>query len=136
MGAVLGEEIEGWTRIPVASGSALLDRLATVGSELSPDLRDAIIEALDERAAALRFSDPTPFRSDHLRTLALGIVAFTELSTHNVVVGVLTAGLSYISLQIMFGIGNGLRKASDYGVTQIGKTLVDRMMQRLRGRSS
>jgi hypothetical protein len=134
--AALDEEFEGWVRVPMASSSALLDRLATTGSDLNPSLRAAIIEALDERAAVLQFSLPTPFRIPDLQRLRTGILGFSKVSPARFFVGVLVAGTCIIALQVAWGIGSGLRTTADYAVTQIGEAVVDRIAQRLRAGDS
>jgi hypothetical protein len=86
MTAALAEELDGWLRVPTTSRSALLDLLATVGTELNPTLRAAIIAALDQRAAALQFSEPRSFRASDLLTLATAVTAFSAVGSDVLVV--------------------------------------------------
>ena len=134
MAATLSEEFEGWVRVRVPSGTALLNRLAGRGRPRRA-LRAAIIEALDDRAAALQFSDPRSFRASELLKLATGIAAFTALPGPDVLVGVVVAGSSLIILQTAWGIGTGLGTTAHYAVTQIGKAMVDRVAQKIRAGS-
>jgi hypothetical protein len=134
--ATLADEFAGWVRLPVASGSALLDRLATVGTELNQSLRAAIIEALDEWAAALQFSDPRSFRLVDLEKLATGLVAFAKLPRRDLVVGVVRVAGCVIFLCVVLGVGSGLQDSTHHAVTEIANAMVDRIAQRLRAGDS
>jgi hypothetical protein len=119
---------EGWTRETMGSGDALLDRLA--GEDAS--LRSAIVQALDDRAAMLRFSDPAPFRSGDLKRIKDGIVAFSRLKPRTAFVGVITLGACLIAVQVSWGVGAGLSATAEYAVTEVGKALVDAITARIR----
>lgn len=130
--ATLAEEFEGWVREPLKSGIELINRLATIGSDLNPSLRVAIIEALDERAAALQFSDPSPFRLVDLEKLATGLVAFSKLPRRDLIVGVMRVAGCLILLSVVVGVGTGLLTTTQYAVTEIGNAMVDRVALKLR----
>jgi hypothetical protein len=134
--AALAEEFEGWAREPMPSGTALLDRLVTVGSDVSQPLRAAIIEALDERAAVLQFSDPRSFRLVDLEKLATGLVAFAKLPRRDLVVGVVRVAGCPIFLSVVLGLGTGLQVSTHHAVTEISNVMVDRVAQRLRAEDS
>jgi hypothetical protein len=129
LAAVVAEELEGWERISISSGDALLDLLATTSDGIDQALREAIVTALDDGAAALRFSSPTPFRTFDLKSLASGVAAFAELarSPRKVIVGVAVAASCIIVLQVAWGVGSGLKAVSNYAVTQWGKAVVDKV---------
>jgi hypothetical protein len=125
---LLGADLEGWTREMLGSGDALLDRLA--GGDGS--LRAAIVQALDDRAAVLRFSDPTPFHAVELKRIKDGIVAFSRLKPRTAVVGVITLGACLIAVQVSWGLGRGLSATAEYAVVEVGKALVDGITARIR----
>jgi hypothetical protein len=120
--------LEGWTRGMLGSGDALLDRLA--GEDAS--LRAAIVAALDNRAAVLQFSDPTPFRAVDLKRIKDGIVAFSRLKPRTAVVGVITLSACLIAVQVSWGVGRGLSATAEYAVIEVGKALVDGITARIR----
>ena len=101
----------------------LLDLLATISGELNPVLRQAMINALDQRAAALHFSDPRSFRVSDLLKFASAAAAFSALGSDAIVV-VAVAGSCFVLLQIAW--------VASYAVTQIGTALVDRVAEKLR----
>jgi hypothetical protein len=125
---LLAAGIDGWEREPLATGDALLDRLA----QGDTNLRAAIIAALDDRAAVLQFSDPIPFRLSDLKRLKEGIVAFSRLTPRAAFVGVIMLGACIIAVQVFWGVGRGLGATSEYAVTEVGKVLVDGLTVRLR----
>jgi hypothetical protein len=125
---LLRADIEGWTREALGSGDALLDRLA--GDDQS--LRAAIVEALDNRAAVLRFSNPTPFHALDLKRIKEGIVAFSKLPLRTAVVGVFMMGACLIAVQVSWGVGAGLSATAEYAVIEVGKALVDQITARIR----
>jgi hypothetical protein len=100
------------------------------------DLRAAIIKALDERAAVLHFTDPTPFRSSDLKRIKEGIVAFSRLAPRTAFVGVIMLGACIIAVQVFWGAGRGLGARTEYAVTEVGKILVDELTARLRETNS
>jgi hypothetical protein len=128
MAAALQEELEGWVRTATASRDQVLDLLAMVGPELHWPLREAIIVALDHRAAALHFSEPRSFRVRDLLTLATAVTAYSALGSDALVV-VALAGSCFVLLQVFLGLAT----VTNYGVTQIGTVLVDRVVEKLRG---
>jgi hypothetical protein len=128
MAAALQEELEGWVRTATASRDQVLDLLAMVGPELHWPLREAIIVALDHRAAALQFSEPRSFRVRDLLTLATAVTAYSALGSDALVV-VALAGSCFVLLQVFLGLAT----VTNYGVTQIGTVLVDRVVEKLRG---
>jgi hypothetical protein len=121
-------EFDGWELEPLATGDALLERLA----QGDTGLRAAIIQALDDRAAVLQFSDPTPFRLPDLKRIKEGIVAFSRLKPRTALVGVITFGACIILIQVSWGVGLGLSATAEYAVTEVGKVLVDGLTARLR----
>jgi hypothetical protein len=112
----------------LGSGDALLGRLA--GEDVS--LRRAIVEALDDGAAMLRFSDPTPFHAGDLKRIKDGIVAFSGLKPRTALVGVIMLGACVIAVQVSWGVGAGLSATAEYAVTEVGKALVDGITARIR----
>jgi hypothetical protein len=120
--------VEGWTREMLGSGDALLDRFA--GEDAS--LRSAIVHALDDHTAMLRFSDPTPFRTGDLKRIRDGIVAFSKLRPRTAFVGVITLGACLIAVQVSWGVGAGLSATAEYAVIEVGKALVDGITARIR----
>jgi hypothetical protein len=116
---LLSADLEDWTREVLDSGDALLDRLA--GGDHS--LRAAIVAALDDRAAALRFSNPTPFRASDLRRLKDAIVAFSKLKPRTALVGVISLGACLVMVQVSWGVGAGLSTTAEYAVSEVGKAL-------------
>jgi hypothetical protein len=119
---------DGWELEPLATGDALLERLARGDT----GLRAAIIQALDDRAAVLQFSDPTPFRLPDLKRIKEGIVAFSRLKPRTALVGVITLSACVILIQVSWGVGLGLSATAEYAVTEVGKVLVDGLTARLR----
>lgn len=128
MAAVLQEELEGWVRIATASRDQVLDLLTMVGTQPDWPLREAIIAALDDRAAALQFSEPRSFRVRDLLTLATAVTVYSALGSDALVV-VALAGSCFVLLQVFLG----LAAVTNYGVTRIGTVLVDRVADKLRG---
>jgi hypothetical protein len=120
--------LEGWTREMLGSGDALLDRLA----DGDASLRDAVVAALDNRAAVLQFSDPTPFPAGDLKRIRDGIVAFSRLKPRTAVVGVITLSACLIAVQVSWGVGRGLSTTAEYAVVEVGKALVDGITAKLR----
>jgi hypothetical protein len=125
---LLRADIEGWTREVLGSGDALLDRLA--GADHT--LRDAIVAALDDSAAALPFSVPMPLRAAELKRIKDNIVAFSRLKPRTAVVGVFMISACLITLQVSWGVGAGLSTTAQYAVSEVGKALVDRITARIR----
>jgi hypothetical protein len=122
-------DLQGWILEDFGSGDAFLDRLA--GKNAS--LRGAIVQALDDRAAMLRFSDPTPFRAGDLKRIKEGIVAFARLKPRTAFVGVITLGACLIAVQVSWGVGAGLSVTAEYAVIEVGKAVVDGITARIRG---
>ena len=126
LAATLAEDFEGWASEPLASGAALLDRLAIIGPEVNPTLREAIIEALNDRAAALQFSDPHPFRYPNLENLAHGIHAFARLPARDFRVGLVRATTTVIILAVAITLSVG---AATVLVTDFGNVITARAGQ-------
>jgi len=128
LSSVLTEEFEGWNRELVTSGAALLNRLAAHGSEVSQPLRTAIVDALDNYAAALRFSDPRSFTAKELVTLGTGVAAFSAMPAGEALVGVVLAGTSIVFLQVAWALGT----SASYAITELSRAWVDKTARRLR----
>jgi len=127
MAAVLEEQFEGWVRVPTASRDELLDLLARIGAAPDQALRATIIDALDNRAAALQFSEPRSFRVRDLLTLATAVTAYSALGSEALVV-VALAGSCFVLMQVFLGVAT----VANYGVTRIGMALVDRLADKVR----